>query len=596
MSGFEIAEIAIKAFGGLALFLYGMTSLGNNLEKVSSGKMTKVLESLTSNVFKSVILGAFVTAMVQSSSATTVIIVGLVNAGILKLSSAVGVIMGANIGTTVTGQILRLLELENNDNLGSILGFLKPSILAPFLAVVGIVMIMAIKKENGKTVGEIFVGIGILFTGMNLLSAAVEPLAELESFKRLFEIFTNPFLGILVGAVVTAIIQSSSLSVGLLQIVALKGALTFSGAFPIIMGQNIGTCITPILASIGAGKNAKRAAAIHLYFNLIGTTLFLAAVYIIQYTVGLPFWDESISVTGIANFHTFFNVVVTFSLVWFSKGLEKLAVMSIKDTKEDEEKNAYVEDFKQLDSRLLVSPSFAINQAQKTTVAMGKLALENFKNMRKLSEKYEAKLIETINTNEEIIDRMEDKLSSYLVEIGECEITDAENRKVTELFHLISEYERVGDYTINLVENITGLNKKQIIFSEHAKKEIRVISSAVEEIIEMAVKAVEDEDMNTAKMIEPLEQTIDYINETLKARHIERLKNGECVIESGVNFLDQLIHLERISDHCSNVGVYVLSSKDADVLNHHEFIDSLHSGENEEYIKLEKAYRAKFTI
>ncbi len=517
MNGFDIAEIAIKALGGLALFLYGMTTLGNKLEKISSGKMAKILETLTSNVFKSVLLGAFVTAMVQSSSATTVIVVGLVNAGVLKLSSAVGVIMGANIGTTVTGQILRLLELEDSAGVGGVLGLMKPSTLAPFLALLGLVFIMLTKKENLKTIGEVLVGVGILFTGMNALSSAVGPLTEMEGFQTVFEALENPFLGILVGAIVTAIIQSSSASVGLLQVVAQSGGLTFAGAFPIIMGQNIGTCITPILASFGAGKNAKRAAAVHLYFNIIGTVLFLSVVYIIEALVGLPFWKDEMTVTGIANFHTFFNIVVTFVLVWFAKLLEKLAIWTIKDKQkgDDTHEIAYAE-IRKLDSRLLVSPSFAIDQAMSATVTMGKLALENFKSMRELSEKYDSKIIEAIQSNEEIIDKMEDKISSYLVDINISELGEIENRRVTEIFHIVSEFERIGDYTINLIENIANINKMNFVFSESAKKELSVICDAIEEIIEMSIEAVENDDLKAAFKIEPLEQTIDYINETLK--------------------------------------------------------------------------------
>ena len=311
MSGFDIVTIIIKAVGGIALFIYGMTMLGGSLEKLSSGRMEKVLEKLTNNVVKSVLLGALVTAAIQSSAATTVIVVGLVNAGILKLSSAIGVIMGANIGTTITGQILRLGDLENNASVGSALTLLSPSTLAPFIAFVGIVIYMLSRKDNGKTIGEIFLGVGILFTGMLSMTSAVSPLSELEAFRNIFASMTNPLLGVIVGAVVTVLLQSSSASVGILQAISTTGVLSFASAFPIIMGQNIGTCVTPIISAVGAGKNAKRAAAVHLYFNIIGTIVFLIVVYTIQGLVGLPFWNKAIDMSGIANFHTFFNVVVT---------------------------------------------------------------------------------------------------------------------------------------------------------------------------------------------------------------------------------------------------------------------------------------------
>lgn len=599
MSGFDIVNIVIKAVGGIALFLYGMSVLGGRLEKLSSGKMEKILEKLTNNVFKSVLLGALVTAAIQSSAATTVIVVGLVNAGILRLSSGIGVIMGANIGTTITGQILRLGDLESNESVGAFLKLLSPSVLAPFIAAVGILIFMLSKKEGGKTIGEIFLGIGILFTGMLSLTDAVSPLSELDAFKNLFATLTNPFLGVVVGAVVTALLQSSSASVGILQAISTTGVLTFSSAFPIIMGQNIGTCVTPIISAVGAGKNAKRAAAVHLYFNIIGTLVFLIIVYLVQYTVGLPFWNESIDMGGIANFHTFFNVVVTLCLMPFTKVLEKLAMLTIRDELRDKNESAASSDFiaPALEDRLLISPSLAIQQASLTAITMGKIALYNFGQMRKLFEEYDPDIFEKLNENEESIDRMEDRLNAYLVKINECELTDYENRRVTELLHLTSEFERIGDYTMNLIEDVQKLDNEKIRFSDHARKELGVISDAVEEIIGMAIKSTEFNDINTAAKIEPLEETIDYLNETLKARHIERLKNGQCVVESGVNFLDLLINLERISDHCSNIAVYVIGSQRSNTpINRHEFIQNAHAAKDKDYVRYEEEYMAKYAI
>lgn len=599
MSGFDIVNIVIKAVGGIALFLYGMSVLGGRLEKLSSGKMEKILEKLTNNVFKSVLLGALVTAAIQSSAATTVIVVGLVNAGILRLSSGIGIIMGANIGTTITGQILRLGDLESNESVGAFLKLLSPSVLAPFIAAVGILIFMLSKKEGGKTIGEIFLGIGILFTGMLSLTDAVSPLSELDAFKNLFATLTNPFLGVVVGAVVTALLQSSSASVGILQAISTTGVLTFSSAFPIIMGQNIGTCVTPIISAVGAGKNAKRAAAVHLYFNIIGTLVFLIIVYLVQYTVGLPFWNESIDMGGIANFHTFFNVVVTLCLMPFTKVLEKLAMLTIRDEPRDKNESAASSDFiaPALEDRLLISPSLAIQQASLTAITMGKIALYNFGQMRKLFEEYDPDIFEKLNENEESIDRMEDRLNAYLVKINECELTDYENRRVTELLHLTSEFERIGDYTMNLIEDAQKLDNEKIRFSDHARKELGVISDAVEEIIGMAIKSTEFNDINTAAKIEPLEETIDYLNETLKARHIERLKNGQCVVERGVNFLDLLINLERISDHCSNIAVYVIGSQRSNTpINRHEFIQNAHAAKDKDYVRYEEEYMAKYAI
>lgn len=598
MSVIDIVSIFIKAIGSIALFIYGMTVLGGRLEKLSSGRMEKVLEKLSNNVFKSVMLGALVTAAVQSSAATTVIVVGLVNAGILRLSSAIGVIMGANIGTTITGQILRLGDLENNNNVGAVLKLLSPTTLAPFIAAVGLIIFMLSKKEGVKTIGEILIGVGILFTGMNSLTDAVSPLSELQAFRDLFATLKNPILGIIVGAVVTILLQSSSASVGILQTISTTGVLTFSAAFPIIMGQNIGTCVTPIISAVGAGKNAKRAAAVHLYFNIIGTIFFLVVVYALQGLIGLPFWDKSIDMGGIANFHTFFNIVVTICFLPFTHLLEKLAMITIRDKKTED--GTPVSEFTApaLEDRLLVSPSLAVQQASNTALAMGNLAFYNFENMRGLfTGNYDEKLIASLKDNEENIDRMEDRLNAYLVKINECELTDFENRRVTELLHLSSEFERIGDYTMNLIEDAEKLHENSVTFSPEAIRELDVISRACEEIIGMAIRCVELNDAALAAKVEPLEETIDYLNETLKARHIERLKEGKCVVESGVNFLDLLINLERISDHCSNIAVYVIGSqKNNTVINRHEFIQNAHAAKDESYVRLEEEFMTKYAI
>lgn len=598
MSVIDIVSIFIKAIGSIALFIYGMTILGGRLEKLSSGRMEKVLEKLSNNVFKSVMLGALVTAAVQSSAATTVIVVGLVNAGILRLSSAIGVIMGANIGTTITGQILRLGDLENNDNVGAVLKLLSPTTLAPFIAAVGLVIFMLSKKEGVKTIGEILIGVGILFTGMNSLTEAVSPLSELQAFRDLFATLKNPILGIIVGAVVTILLQSSSASVGILQTISTTGVLTFSAAFPIIMGQNIGTCVTPIISAVGAGKNAKRAAAVHLYFNIIGTIFFLVVVYALQGLIGLPFWDKSIDMGGIANFHTFFNIVVTICFLPFTHLLEKLAMITIRDKKTEDGTPASEFTAPALEDRLLVSPSLAVQQASNTALAMGNLAFYNFENMRGLfTGNYDEKLIASLKDNEENIDRMEDRLNAYLVKINECELTDFENRRVTELLHLSSEFERIGDYTMNLIEDAEKLHENSVTFSPEAIRELDVISRACEEIIGMAIRCVELNDAALAAKVEPLEETIDYLNETLKARHIERLKEGKCVVESGVNFLDLLINLERISDHCSNIAVYVIGSqKNNTVINRHEFIQNAHAAKDESYVRLEEEFMTKYAI
>lgn len=599
MEVIDLVSIFIKAIGSIALFIYGMNILGGSLEKLSSGKMEKILEKLSNNPVKGVILGALVTAVIQSSAATTVIVVGLVNAGILRLSSAIGVIMGANIGTTITGQILRLGDLESNENVGAVLKLFSPTTLAPFIAAIGLIVFMLSKKQSGKTFGEILLGVGILFTGMNALTEAVSPLSELQAFRDVFAALKNPLLGIIVGAVVTVLLQSSSASVGILQTISTTGVLNFSAAFPIIMGQNIGTCVTPMIAAVGAGKNAKRATFVHLYFNVIGTVLYLVAVYSIQALVGFSFWDEPIDMGGIANFHTLFNITVTIFFLPFTKVLEKLAMATVRDDKTDDT-DPVAADFTApaLEDRLLVSPALAIQQASNTALAMGKLALYNFENMRKLfSTDYDEKLVASLSENEENIDRMEDRLNAYLVKITDCELTDFENRRVTELLHLSSEFERIGDYTMNLIEDAEKLHANSVSFSTQAISELEVISRACEEIIGMAIDCVEQNDASLAAKIEPLEETIDYLNETLKARHIERLKEGKCVVESGVNFLDLLINLERISDHCSNIAVYVIGSqRNNAVINRHEFIQNAHAAKDEEYVRLEEEFMTKYSV
>ena len=587
----------ISLAGGLALFLYGMSMLGSGLEKLSGGRMERTLEKLTKNVFMSVLLGALVTAAIQSSSATTVIVVGLVNAGILKLKPAVGVIMGANIGTTVTAQILRLGDLDSNQNVNIFMKFLKPTTLAPLVAIVGIIFFMVSKRTKYKDIGQMLIGFGILFTGMQAMEAAVRPLGENSQFAQLFQSLSNPILGVLVGAGVTALIQSSSASIGILQALSSTGAITFSSAFPIIMGQNIGTCITPILSSIGANKNAKRAASVHLYFNIIGTTIFLIGVYAIQHFIGFSFWSESINKGGIANFHTLFNVIVTIILIPFSGLLAKLAELTIRDGKKGTEDDLGIDStaLAKLDERFLISPSLAVAQCEIVVANMGKLAKSNFGKTIKLFSKYDAKLAERIREREDAIDKMEDKVNNYLVKLTDRELTDQESKQVTHLLRVVSEFERVGDYSINLIECAEMLRDKEVCFSEKAMRELYAITDAVQEIIDMSLTAFENNDVELSRKIEPLEETIDTMEDTLKFRHIQRLKNGHCTIDAGVVFLEALTNLERISDHCSNIAVYIIGTNyDKESLNRHDYIKRMHQGDTADYQQYSKLYYDKY--
>lgn len=573
---------AITMAGGLAFFLFGMNILGGGLEKLSGGRMEKTLEKMTSNLFKSLLLGVAVTAAIQSSSATTVIVVGLVNAGILKLKNAIGVIMGANIGTTVTSVILSMAGLDTNQSAGVFLQILKPTTIAPIVAVIGIIILMSAKRTKPKVMGEVLLGFGILFNGMFIMTDAVAPLSESPFFSELFATLSNPLLGVLAGTVVTAVIQSSSASVGILQAVASSGVVTFSAALPIIMGQNIGTCVTSLISSVGANKNARRAAMVHLYFNIIGTVIFFIGSYTVQSIVQFPFWDDPISMVGISGVHIIFNVVTTVIFIPFAGLLEKLAMLTVKNSSTSSQ--AQDVDVATLDERFLRSPSLALAQVEDVIKNMGKYAKHNFEQAVTLFAKFDAKKVDGIREYEDAIDRMEDKTNNYLLQLTDCELTDAESRAITHYLKLTSEFERIGDYTINVVELAERLYEKQMSFSESALKELEAISEAVDEIVDMSLTSFENNDMVMATKIEPLEETIDTMEDTLKFRHIERLKNGKCTIDGGLIFLELLTNLERISDHCSNIAVYIIGfNNEKDSLNRHEYLKRIHGGEADDY-------------
>ena len=579
----------VSLLGGLALFLYGMSMLGSGLEKLSGGRLEQTLEKLTNNVFKGVLLGALVTGAIQSSSATTVIVVGLVNARILKLRQAIGIIMGANIGTTVTAHILRLSDLSS-DNF--FLMLLKPTTLAPVVGIIGILMVMAGKKQKYKTLGEILLGFCILFTGMFNMEAAVSPLSESPEFANLFASFSNPVIGVLVGAGVTAIIQSSSASIGILQALSSTGIITWSSAIPIILGQNIGTCITPILASIGASKNAKRTAAVHLSFNIIGTCVFLIVIYTIQSISPFSFWELPIDKGGIANFHTTFNVCVTLMFLPFVGLLEKLVIHLIPDQQTAGE----VDDPAiALDDRLLTSPGLAIQHCRDAVLQMGKLARKNFSASVRQLEQYNHKEAEKIREREDTIDRLEDRLGNYMLKIPQDNLSEQSSATISALLHILSEFERIGDYSINLVEFAENMESTGAEFSPQAQFELTTIGEAVGEAIDMALGCFEKQDLALAETIEPLEEVVDQMQETLKDRHINRLRNGQCTVDAAFPFVESLSCLERISDHCSNIGVYMISYvRGSDEVDHHTYIMQLHSGQVGHYNEQFRRYTEKY--
>ncbi len=583
--------IVIEFLGGLAIFLFGMSILSTGLEKLSSGKLERILESLTSNVFKSVLLGAFVTAAVQSSSATTVIIVGLVNARILKLKQAIGVIMGANIGTTITAHILSLADISS-DNI--FLKLIKPSSLAPIAAIIGIAMVLLAKKAKQKEFGQILLGFATLFTGMFAMEDSVRILRDLPEFAELFATLSNPVLGVIAGALVTAVIQSSSASVGILQALSTTGQITCASAFPIIMGQNIGTCITPILASIGASTNAKRSAFVHLSFNIIGTTVFLIALYTVNAIMPFSFWNSAIDRSGIALFHTFFNVLVTVLFIPFVNQLEKLAIKTIKSNESEMDTDDIAD---VLDDRFLQSPGLAIQYSEELVIKMSQFARQNLVKANNLFKAYDQKEADSLAEIETVLDKLEDRLNIYLLKLSKRELTQAEGEKISLLLHMINEYERIGDYAVNIAQDAQNIFENNVVFSKFALKEMDTVVNATLEILDLANDCFINNDEQKVFFIEPLEEVIDSMEEMLKNRHIDRLKNGECELDSAFPFIETLSSLERIADHCSNIGIYIalfddaLHSKD---LNMHNVIEELKNKNQELYTQNQKLYKDKY--
>lgn len=581
----------IKMLGGLALFLYGMLILGSGLEKISGGRLERALEKLAGNVFTSILFGALITAAVQSSSATTVIAVGLVNARVMKLRQAIGIIMGANIGTTITAHILRLAGVESGN---FFIRFLKPDTLAPLFAIIGIALYMSARRAAKKDVGQTLLGFGILFTGMLTMSSSVAPLADLPEFAQLFSSFANPILGVAVGTAVTAVIQSSSASVGILQALSSTGVITCAAAIPIIMGQNIGTCITPILASIGASKNAKRTALVHLTFNVLGTATFLVIIYGIEYFIGFPFWNNPIDMGGIANFHTIFNVTITLLFAPFTVLLEKIVCRLVRNDS-DTESDEIEEEIAQLDDRLMVSPGLALEYAHKASAHMGRLALKNFTRSMSQYKKFEPKREERLRETENTIDKLEGRLGNYLLKLSEHELTEQESKGVGELLQVSSEFERVGDYSMNNARCAMELYNEKTGLSQGALEELFVIEEAITEIITLAIDAFEQENIQIAYSIEPLEQVIDLLEETVKDRHIARLREGKCTIQAGIPFVETLSSLERIADHCSNIGVHVITHHSGHAnIDRHDYLREVHLGNSQTYAELYKGYDQKY--
>ena len=584
----DIANI-VAMFGAIATFLFGMSTMTDGLEKLSSGRLEHILERLTSNVFKGVLLGAVVTGLIQSSAATTVMCVGFVNAGIMKLEQTVGLIMGANIGTTVTAQLLRLGDIDA-DNI--VMMFLQPSFLGPILAVVGIIFYMFIKGGHKRIVGQIVLGLGLLFIGMNTMSSAVEPLKDLPEFQSVFTAFSNPLLGVAVGAAVTALLQSSSASMGILQAISTTGVVSFNIAMPLIMGQNIGTCITALISSVGASKNAKRTAMIHLFFNIIGSVFFLVVLYAGNALFRFPFWENTMDMGSIANLHLAFNIACTALLLPFHRQLVKLVKAVVPGDAEERELSV-------LDDRFLSSPSLALERAHDAVVQMSEFARDNYRLAVELIWKFDAKKLERLNETEVALDKLEGLLDNYLVKLTDRALTAEESTRVSELLHTLSDFERIGDYAVNVSESAVVLHDRNITFSPQARAELERLTAAVGETLDKTVACYQSRQRTLAVQVEPLEEVVDLIAATLKNRHVERLKAGECTIELGTQFLELLINLERMSDHCSNVALHILrqtSSPDDKVrIDSHAYMHELHHGGfNQEFDDLFQEYRTKY--
>lgn len=581
MSVFNVLSLV----GGLALFLFGMNYMGSSLEKLGGGKFESILEKMTNNRIKGVLLGAGITAIIQSSSAVTVMAVGFVNSSIMSLNQVIGIIMGANIGTTITGWILSLTNIESTN---LFISLLKPSSFTPVLALIGIIMYMAGKTEKKKDIGSILLGFSILMFGMETMSGAVEPLKDVPQFTSILTMFSNPILGVLAGAVLTAVIQSSSASVGILQALAVTGSISIASAFPIILGQNIGTCVTAILSSVGTNKNAKRTAVVHLAFNIIGVLLAMTLFYGADAIFGLPFIENSVNATTIAIIHTVFNIFSTVVLFPFGKQLERLAHLVIRDNNDDES-NALI------DERFLMTPSYAIDKVKEQVDSMGGLARENIYLCLDLIKKYSHNNDDTISKNEKTLDNLEDELETYLVKISSMNLSIEDSIKLSKLSHSISNFERIGDYGVNILKIKRRMHQNNVHFSTDANKELEVMSRAVREIVDKSIESFVNDDVELAAEIEPLEQVINNLKQELRARHSKRLQGDECTIENGMLFFDIINSFERIADHCSNLAVCIIELSNRSYQTH-TYLKGVKNRNNEGFMEMFEAYLRKYKI
>lgn len=572
--------------GGIAMFLYGMDLMGKALEQTAGSKLQGILSSMTSSPVRGLLLGMAVTAVIQSSGATTVMAVGFVNSGLMELHQAIGVIMGANIGTTVTGWLLSLSGLEGES---FFVNMLNPNAWSPILGFIGIWMYM-IGKDRKRGVGQIMLGFAILMAGMNTMSTSMAPLADEEWFMNLFLSFSNPVFGVVAGAVLTAILQSSSASVGILQALSSTGAVTYSAAVPIIMGQNIGTTVTALISSAGANKNAKRTAFVHLYFNLIGTVVFLCGFYGLNALIHFSFFNDAANTFGIAIVHTVFNVVTTAILLPFNRVLERLAIMTVPDSPADK-----AEQHALLDQRLLTTPSVAVNRAMLVGSDMAEICRTSLLQAMSTTRKWDDTLADEVRRKEDAVDHYEDALGTYLVQLSSRSLSKEDTRTTNTLLHTIGDFERISDHSINLLETAEEIRDKNIRFSDAALDDLSVLEAALQDIVNRTVDAFQKHDCYAAGKIEPLEEVVDGLVREVKTRHIARLQAGTCTIEYGFVLDDLLTAYERIADHCSNIAVAMIEVAD-DKFDTHEYLNHLKSGGSLKFEQRYEKYRGRYTF
>lgn len=571
--------------GGLAFFLYGMNMMGDALERKAGGKLKSILEQLTSNTFKGFLLGLVVTCIIQSSSATTVMVIGFVNSGIMTLYQATGVILGANLGTSITAWILSLTGLEGDSFW---IQLCKPSSFTPIFAFIAIFIIMFIKNSKHKDTALILMGFAVLMYGMEVMESAVEPLANSEKFQSMLLLFSNPVLGLAVGAIFTAIIQSSSASVGILQTLTLTGTVTYATAIPLVLGADIGTCISAMLSSIGASKNAKRAAIIHLSFNIISSSILLTIFTLLNHFIGFAFITDTANPFGVAVIHSSFKVLALILFAPFTKQLTKIPYIFLPEDNKTEKVEV-------LDERLLSTPTVAIERCRSISCEMANVSVDILKKSLKMVFEFNEKTAQEIREGEESVDKYEDMLGTYLVKVSSKALTTEDSHEVSKLLHIIGDYERISDHAVNILESAEEIKNKKLQFSEQAKEELKVMMNAVEEILNLALQSFEENSIEKAYKVEPLEQVVDNLQAFLKKQHVARLRKQECTIELGFVLTDLLTNLERVSDHCSNVAVCIIEIAH-ESFDMHSYLQNLKDIHNEEFERNVQSYSEKYNV